>query len=174
MAGFLRLLDKHLEEFIAGFGLVVMAALVFLQVVMRYVFHAPMSWSDEIAVYCMVWSVYLSASWAVRERAHIRVLNLINLFPKKLALWLTYFSDFIWLVFGIFIFWQGVELEKSMWERTYESPVLGIDQKWPYLIIAVGFALMVFRLVQLYYRWFKYGEPLLPELDEESSSEYHA
>lgn len=138
---------------------------------MRYVFHAPMSWSDEIAVYCMLWSVYLSASWAVKERAHIRVMNLINIFPRKIALWLTYLSDLLWLLFAMFVCWQGILLDKSLWERPYESPVLGIDQKWPYLVIAVGFFLMVIRLIQVYYRWFKYGEPLMP--DPEAQAELH-
>lgn len=165
---------QHFEELFAGIGLCMMSILVFAQVVMRYVFHTPMSWSDEIAVYCMLWSVYLSASWAVRERAHIRVMNLIQLFPARVALWLTYLSDFIWLLFAIFICWQGILLNQSLWQRKYESPVLGIDQKWPYLVIAVGFALMVFRLLEVYYRWFKYGESLLPEVDEESAAEYHA
>ena len=75
------LLEKRLEEVIPGVGGVIMCAMVFFQVVMRYVFSLPTSWSDEIAQYCMLWSVYLSVSWAVRERAHIRVMNFINLFP---------------------------------------------------------------------------------------------
>jgi len=124
----LRFLDRHFEELIAGIGLVIMSTMVFAQVVMRYLFQAPMSWSDEIAVYCMLWSVYLSASWAVRERAHIRVLNLIQLFPKPLSNWLIYLSDFIWLIASVVICWQGVLLHLSLWERRYESPVLAIDQ----------------------------------------------
>ena len=51
----------------------------------------------------------------------------------------------------------------SLWERTYRSPVLDIDQKWPYLVIAVGFALMTLRLVQVYYRHIRHGEPLIPD-----------
>jgi len=172
MTNKLKWFFDHFEECVAGFGLVVMSLLVFAQVVMRYAFHAPMSWSDEIAVYCMLWSVYLSASWAVRERAHIRVMNLINVFPKKIALWLTYFSDFVWFIFAVFIFWQGILLDASLWERSYQSPVLGIEQKWPYMVIAAGFGLMVIRLIQVYYRWIKYDEPLIPEID--SDSEYHA
>ena len=159
----LRFLDKHLEEFIAGVGLAIMSCMVFAQVVMRYAFEAPMSWSDEIAVYCMVWAVYLSASWAVRERAHIRVLNLIQVFPKPLSTWLIYLRDFIWFIFSAFICWQGVLLHLSLWERSYRSPVLDIDQKWPYLVVAVGFGLMTLRLAQVYYRHFKYDEPLIPE-----------
>ena len=82
--GLFTLLEKRLEEVIAGIGVVVMTIMVFFQVVMRYVFSLPTSWSDEIAQYCMLWSVYLSVSWAVRERAHIRVMNFINLFPQAI------------------------------------------------------------------------------------------
>ena len=168
----LRFLDRHFEEIIAGFGLIVMSCMVFAQVVMRYAFKAPMSWSDEIAVYCMLWSVYLSASWAVRERAHIRVLNLIKIFPNPLSTWLIYLSDLVWFFAGVFIMWQGVLLEISLWQQRFESPVLAIDQKWPYLVVAVGFALMSLRLIQVYYLWFKHGVPLIPEPSGETA-EFH-
>ena len=46
----LRFLDRHFVEVIAVIGLVIMSTLVFAQVVMRYLFQAPMKWSDQIAV----------------------------------------------------------------------------------------------------------------------------
>ena len=88
-------IERHFEEVLAGTFVVIMCTMVFLQVVMRYVFSLPTSWSDEIAIYAMLWSVYISVAWAVRERSHIRVMNFINLFPKKVALAITIFSDFI-------------------------------------------------------------------------------
>ena len=150
-------LERRAEEVIAGVCVVVMAILVFFQVVMRYVFNAPTSWSDEIAVYGMVWSVYISSSWAVRERAHIRVMNLINLFPGRIALGLSVLSDLVWFLFAVFLTWQSFLLHFSMWELPFESPVLGIAQKWPYLCLVVGFALMSVRLIQVYFRWIRYG-----------------
>lgn len=162
-----RFLESRTEEVIAGICVTVMTVLVFFQVVMRYVFEAPTSWSDEIAVYAMLWSVYLSTSWAVRERAHIRVMNLINLFPGVMSTALTVASDLIWFAFAIFLTWQSVLLQISLWELPFESPVLGIAQKWPYLCLVVGFGLMTLRLIQVYYRWIKYGEPLLHRPEEE-------
>ena len=156
-------LERHAEEVVAGVCVCVMTVLVFFQVVMRYVFHKPTSWSDEIAIYAMLWSVYLSMSWAVRERAHIRVMNLINAFPKRIALGLTIFSDAVWFLFSLFLTYQSVLLEISLWELRFESPVLGIAQKWPYLCLVVGFSLMSLRLIQVYYRWIRFGEPLVPE-----------
>jgi C4-dicarboxylate transporter DctQ subunit len=165
----LAFLERHLEEVLAGICVLTMTTLVFLQVVLRYVFNAPVSWSDEIAVYAMLWSVYLSVSWAVRERAHIRVMNFINLFPKRIAMAFTVFSDFLWFIFGIFLTWQSVVLEHSFWLNKYESPSLGIDQKWPYLCLVVGFALMTLRIAQIYYRWWRYGEPILEPREESES-----
>jgi len=159
-------LERRLEEVLAGICVMIMAVLVFFQVVMRYVFSMPTSWSDEIAVYAMLWSVYLSVSWAVRERAHIRVMNFINLFPKFIATGLTIFSDLLWFLFGIFLTWQSIVLEISFWENKYESPSLGIDQKWPYLCLVFGFGLMTLRIAQIYYRWWKYGEPILEPREE--------
>lgn len=161
-------LERRVEEIIAGCCVVVMTVLVFFQVVMRYVFHAPTSWSDEIAVYAMLWSVYISTSWAVRERAHIRVMNLIQLFPGKISLGMTILSDFIWFIFAIFLTWQSLLLHISMWQLPFESPVLGIAQKWPYLCLVFGFGLMTLRLIQVYYRWIRFGEPILgdPERGE--------
>ena len=154
-------LERRLEEIIAGICVLTMTVLVFFQVVMRYVFSKPTSWSDEIAVYAMLWSVYLSVSWAVRERAHIRVMNFVNLFPRAIAIALTIFSDFLWFLFGIFLTWQSIVLNQSFWENRYESPSLGIDQKWPYLCLVFGFGLMTLRIAQIYYRWWKFGEPIL-------------
>ena len=154
-------LERRLEEILAGICVMTMTILVFFQVVMRYVFSAPTSWSDEIAVYAMLWSVYLSVSWAVRERAHIRVMNFIDLFPRSIAIALTIFSDFLWFLFGIFLTWQSVVLNQSFWVNKYESPSLGIDQKWPYLCLVIGFGLMTLRIAQIYFRWWKYGEPIL-------------
>ena len=158
-----RWLERHAEEVAAGICVCIMTILVFFQVVMRYVFHKPTSWSDEIAIYAMLWSVYLSMSWAVRERAHIRVMNLINAFPSRMALVMTIFSDAIWFLFSVFLTYQSIQLEISLWELRFESPVLGIAQKWPYLCLVFGFSMMSLRLIQVYYRWIWFDESLLPE-----------
>jgi len=162
--------ERRTEEIIAGVCVCVMAVLVFLQVVMRYVFSAPVSWSDEIAIYAMLWSVYLSASWAVRERAHIRVMNLIQLFPGRMSTVMLVFSDLVWFSFAVFLTYQSILLELSLWRLPFESPVLGIAQKWPYLCLVFGFGLMSLRLVQIYYRWIRFGEPLLEPRESEGAT----
>jgi C4-dicarboxylate transporter DctQ subunit len=170
MRNAVRWLERHFEEVIAGVALVLMSTLIFCQVVARYVFEKSFSWTDEIAVYCLVWFVYISASWAVRERAHIRVMSFIEIMPAAVAKWMIHLSDAIWIAFAIFLTWQGILLNESLWHRSYVSPALGIEQKWPYMIVAIGFGMMVLRLLQLYVRHIWYGDPLL-ELPAEERRE---
>jgi hypothetical protein len=81
----INFLEKRFEEVIAGFGVVLMALMVFFQVVMRYVFSTPVSWSDEIAQYCMLWSVYLSVSWAGNHFPSQKILGIIELASNTMS-----------------------------------------------------------------------------------------
>jgi len=165
-------IERHFEEILAGTCVLIMAFMVFFQVVMRYVFSLPTSWSDEIAIYAMLWSVYISVAWAVRERSHIRVMNFINLFPTKVGLAITIFSDFIWLCFGFLMTYQSILLNITFWQDRYQSPALGIEQKWPYMCLILGFGLMTARIIQVYYLWLKHGVPIIPAQNE--ADNHHA
>lgn len=168
----LRKIERHFEEILAGTCVLIMAFMVFFQVVMRYVFSLPTSWSDEIAIYAMLWSVYISVAWAVRERSHIRVMNFINLFPTKVGLAITIFSDFIWLCFGFLMTYQSILLNITFWQDRYQSPALGIEQKWPYMCLILGFGLMTARIIQVYYLWLKHDVPIIPAQNE--ADNHHA
>jgi TRAP-type C4-dicarboxylate transport system permease small subunit len=120
----------------------------------------------------MLWSVYISVAWAVRERSHIRVMNFINLFPTKIGLAITIFSDFIWLCFGFLMTYQSILLNITFWQDRYQSPALGIEQKWPYMCLILGFGLMTARIIQVYYLWLKHGVPIIPAQNE--ADNHHA
>ena len=157
-------LDQHLEECLAGIALIVMTSLVFLQVVMRYVFQSPFSWSDEIAVYCLIGFIYLGAAWAIRDRSHIRVLNVLRGLSPRWRTPLIIVSELIWFLANGFIVYQSLLLNESMWQMHYESPVLRIDQKWPYLILPFAFTLMMVRQLQVYSQWLLHGRsPIEPD-----------
>ena len=44
---FLKWLDEHFEEYILSGLLVVISVVMMLQVIMRYVFNASLSWAEE-------------------------------------------------------------------------------------------------------------------------------
>lgn len=46
---------------------------VFGQVIARYVFNNPFSWSEEIARYIQVWMILLASSICIRKNTHLAV-----------------------------------------------------------------------------------------------------
>nr|WP_309502774.1 TRAP transporter small permease [uncultured Roseovarius sp.] len=159
----LVLIGRHFEEFLCLILIVGMLSAIFLQVVLRYIFESPVSWSDEIAIYCLIGTVYFGAALAVRERAHIRLMLFVNMLPRPLNLIAFLIGEAIWMGFNIIMMWKGWLMVQLMSQFAMVSPSLGINQKWPFSIVAIGFALMIFRMLQEYYSWYAKGEITLPE-----------
>lgn len=57
----------HLEEALLFVILTAMVAIIFIQVVMRYVFNNALSWSEELARYLYVWSTWVGVSYSARR-----------------------------------------------------------------------------------------------------------
>ena len=156
-------LERHGEEAVAGVCLCVLSTLVFGQVIMRYALHSPLSWSDEVASWCMVGLVYFGAAFAVRERAHIRVLIAIVALPRRAGLAVGILADAVWLAFNLIMAWQSAHLAASFASQPFYSAALEINLLWPHFFIPIGFALVCARMIQIYVRWARGGkDPFAP------------
>lgn len=149
----LAAIDRYFEEIMCTVALSLVAGCVMLQVILRYVFAAASPWAEELAVYGMIFAVYLGASMATRDRAHIRITLLVNALPRKLQVVSVVLADVMWLGFMIFLTWQSVLYTKLLFEVTYISPGLGIEQKWVQIFLPMAMCLMMFRIAQVYWRW---------------------
>lgn len=123
-------------------------ALVFLQVIMRYVFSSSLSWSEELARYLFLWQIWLGASYAVKERKHLRieaVQSMIKSASGKIRFELV--ALFLWLVFSIFMVYKGGELVKLLFIRGQVSPAMRVPMAYAYASVPVGCLLMSVRLI---------------------------
>lgn len=166
-----RLLERHFEETLASLCLAVIAICVFLQVVLRYGFGTALTWTEELAGFCMAWAVYMGAALGVRERFHIRILVGVLTLPSLLRLPLVLLADMLWLAFNLLMLWFGFEYIGVLWRHTSISPALGIDQVWPQSIIVIGYGLITLRLLQIYAQWWRGGCSGLPGLPAELRDE---
>ena len=155
-------LDRYFEEVLCTFFLTVMVSSVLLQVILRFVFHSAAAWAEETAVYGMIFAVYLGASMAVRDRAHIRITLLVNRLPRPLQVGSIVLADVLWVGFVIFMIVQTTTYVQLLFEVTYQTPGLGIEQRWVQMFIPVFFVLMLFRIAQVYWRWGSDGWKNLP------------
>ena len=58
---------------LAGIGLCMITLIILYQVFMRYVLSASPAWSEQLALYVLVWTVLVAAAAGVREQFHIRI-----------------------------------------------------------------------------------------------------
>jgi C4-dicarboxylate transporter DctM subunit len=110
----------------------------------------------------MIFAVYLGATMAVRERAHLRITLLITRLPRALQISSGVLADFLWAGFVLFMIVQTTIYTQLLFNVTYMTPGLGIEQRWVQMIIPMAFGLMLFRILQVYWRWGRDGWKDLP------------
>lgn len=152
MRRLLTWLDKYLEESLLVSSLVVTVGLIFVQVVRRYVFHASLSWSEELARYIFVWQIWLGASFAVKHQKHIRVEFGRNLLPEGARRYLDVLVLLLWLTMSLILVVKGGQLTEILLARGQLSPAMRLPMAYAYAAVPVGCALMVVRLLQELWR----------------------
>ncbi len=150
------------ELVFANLSLALLVGILALQVFFRYVLETGLTWSEEISRFAFVWFVYISASLAAQRGTHIRVTLFIRWFPggRHYALLL---ADAIWIVFNVFVVWAGILLI----ERTLRFPVystaLFLPIAWIYLVIPLAHALMILRILQRQWNFWRHGIPIIAD-----------
>ena len=71
-----------IENAVIILGLSAMFLILLAQVIMRYVFSRPLTWSEEAARFIFVHVSFIGISYAYRQKGHIRMEVVVNLFPQ--------------------------------------------------------------------------------------------
>lgn len=144
----LKKIDEHLEDILLVFLLSLMSIIIFIQVIMRYLMRNSLSWSEELARYLFIWSIYLAVSYAAKERKHIKIDAALYLFPRKMRPYIRMVGDVIVLFFSGFIILTSLILFKKIGMLGQMSAALSIPMKYVYLAPFVGFLLTFYRTIQ--------------------------
>jgi C4-dicarboxylate transporter, DctQ subunit len=139
---------EYFEEMILVLTLAIMVALIFAQVVGRYVFSSAPSWTEEMARYIHIFQVWIGASYAVKKRQHIRIEAFIDLFRGTSRKILETFALIIWFGLAVFLAFFGTQLVLASFQNGQITPAMQIPMWLPFLAIPIGGAGMALRLVQ--------------------------
>ena len=119
----------------------------------RYIPFIPdPAWSEQIVLTLMVYMAVLSATLAIRRRAHIRMTAFDPYLPKKLVKFLDLLSDAAVLALGVVMLVYGVRVCNSPLARfgRYES-IPTLSRMWMFLPIPVaGAGMIIFELEQIF------------------------
>jgi len=143
MARFFTVIEQSVNavvRWIVIFLMLVMTGMVFMQVVMRYVFNAPIGWAEELPRFAFVGVSFLGAAVLVRQQNHIRVAVFFDRFPTAMRWVAVFVSHFAALICIGFFLKGGIEITTDEWIQL--APASQFPMGWVYMVIPVSAALM--------------------------------
>ncbi len=148
MHRWLQRIDRNGERYLM---LVLYCFIVFVivtEVVRRFLLDFSSLWGEEAARYAFIYLGWIGASYAVKQRAHIRFDFLTRVLPPRAAGCVFLFSELATLVFACFALYWSLETLGTMMRFNALSPALRLPQAWFAAAVPLGFAMMVVRVIQ--------------------------
>ena len=149
--------------------MVVMATLVFTNVVCRYLLNFSIVWAEEVSQYLMVWVAFLSAGLALRQGRHVAIELLQDRLASTARKMTRHFVALLLIVFMGILIVLGFQFARFAWDQ--ETPVMNIPLGIPYLAVPIGALLLLIHIFFIYRAYidgrFEAPESLEPEIDEE-------
>lgn len=137
-----------LDRAFAGALEIIVAVLVIAEIVIlvagivaRYVLHAPLIWSDELAQLLFIWLAMLGSVVALRRGEHMRMTTVVGLAPSQLRAILESLSMIAAIVFlGLIL---APSYEYAVEEHSMMMPGLEVPNSWRAAALPVGMFLML-------------------------------
>lgn len=109
---FSRIIDRVVNHLAVVLFLILFAA-VLAQVVLRYLFDDPLTWSEELSRYLFIWIALLGWTFASRNRTHIAVRFFLDMMPKTLQFAFEMLNAALVALFAILLAVLGTKLAIS-------------------------------------------------------------
>lgn len=154
------------ESTVLMISLAVIVAVIFSQVVMRYVFNDSLSWSEELARYLFVWFSWLGVSAGVKDNEHLRV-EFLAMGLKRKGLIKTnevvsIIVNLVWLATTVIVAYYGAVVVAGQMELGVVTPAMRFPVYFGYLCIPICSTLVGIRLI------FNIGRSLVIIFDKSS------
>ena len=135
------------EDWLALLMFWTLAVVVFIQFFTRYALNDSAGWTEEIARYLLICTVFVGASMCVRKNNHVQVDIFYRFMPRRLARGLSTAVDVIRIGF----FGYAVYLTYVLTTKIGRQSMAIID--WPigiiYAFVLLGFVMMCFRAIEV-------------------------
>ena len=145
-----KVLDSSLE-FLVIAVVAVLVVDVLWQVFTRFILKNPSTWTEELAVFMLIWVSLLGSAVALGRGAHLGIDYFVGkLSPRKRL----YTEIFVFLCISAFslavMVIGGIELVSNTLELGQVSPALGVKVGYVYLAVPIsGFFLVLYSVIGL-------------------------
>lgn len=149
--------------------LIVSVSLGFYQVLTRFIFNAPSTWSEVLSRAAMIWCVFLGAAATFRGGYMMAVEVIYKLVPRRMMLGLELVIGICCLLVLGVLFYQGILMTDRVSRQTLSA--LGVSISWAYAAIPAGSAVAMVAVVGRLLAQITGREGLGPQHDEAAEQE---
>lgn len=145
---------EKIEKFVACVAVSIMAVLVFVNVIARYVFGDSLAVSDELSTYLFVLMSFMGTAIAARRKAHLGLSIVTDRVSPRARMIINEVMYAISALFCLLIVIFGVQMVISQYQMGQETATM----QWPewiygsFVPIGAAFAMIAFlqTMVQMY------------------------
>ena len=144
--GYLDLLINRLNSVIVFFCTLAVAAagcILSWEATARYLFKIPSDWQDEVTIFLLVGSTFLSCAWVQQSRGHIGIQALSSILGPRANAARIFFGDLMSFLFCAFFSWKSwTLLLEALEDHQISGSAFGAPLWIPYSSMAIGTSLL--------------------------------
>ena len=130
---------------IGGIFTGIMTVIVGYAVVGRYILNRPIGWSEEIAMYLMVWAVFLGAAYTLKEDAHIGVDVVVERLRPRLKKAFRIFHYCVGVIIFSIFFYKGIQMVALSIKMNALSMAIDFPLYIAHLSVPVGSVILILQ-----------------------------
>ncbi|WP_344957209.1 TRAP transporter small permease [Zobellella aerophila] len=142
-------INENMEKVVIMICYSTMTAIIFVEVIRRFVFNLQAPWSTSIPVLLFLWLTWVGAALNVKQRTHLSLNEVRMRLPYKGQFACLVMDAVLWIFFAVIVIYFSTEQVRLAYDNF--SIVQGTDnvmQWWFYLATPLGWVLIIFRVLQ--------------------------
>ena len=144
----MKTIFRHPLESILCVLISALSIITFSQVVARYVVEAPLSWSEELARFLLLWLAMLSSADAFKIKSHFALQFVTKIVPSKIQKIISVLVALLVISFlSVFVFYS---IKFVLGVKGHLAPALQIPMEIPYSSSIAGSSLMLYYVVKTF------------------------
>jgi tripartite ATP-independent transporter DctM subunit len=152
------------------FLFILLIILASLQVSFRYLFFAPLPWTEEVSRFFLVWVAFLGAASVTRRKMHILVDYLVCRMPVRANRIIGVLVYLLATAFMSSVLWGSIKMMEDTWP-VHLGTIPWFSVSFLYLGAVIGSAIMLFYLILHLGRGASFLPPGTGEIRQESTGQ---
>ncbi|MBN1957260.1 MAG: TRAP transporter small permease [Desulfuromonadales bacterium] len=143
---------SEIGELLTEIMIVVLALMIFYEVIARYIFRNPSVYTVEISEYIMIFITFISAGWVLQQDRHINMTILVDRLSSKARSILKVLTSSITMAYCLVIIWKSVRTVLIAYNGDYHSASAVNFPLWiVYFFIPLGISILFLQYISVIY-----------------------